>query len=113
MKSFDVSAPVLDFQAKQIVDGEKPLTYGDVLVISLMHTSAEDVKLPMIDKLQRFGIAQKVASSLVDRSRLTLSQQEVELIIRCANQAPLTLYSFGKIVEFLKAGEDVALKVAP
>jgi len=103
MNTFDVSHQITDFFGEPIMEEDKPLTYGKVIVLSLMANFQEDSKLPVEEKLQRFTMAQNVATALLKGQDVSLDSVEVDIIKRCANRA-LTVYSFGKLNQFLNGG---------
>lgn len=101
-KNYNASLPLLDFYGQPVKEGEKELTFGDVIVMSLMVNSQDDAKISVTEKLQRFSIAQRAASCLMDKTKLRLEDNEIEIVLACANKI-LTIYSLGKLHEFFKS----------
>ena len=100
MRQFKVTDEIKDFFGDVIMEEDQSLTYGKVMVLSLMANFPEDQKLPMEEKLHRFSLAQKIANALMKKESLNLDPVEVTAIRTCAHRA-LTVYSFGALNRFL------------
>lgn len=90
-----ITDPVVDFFNQQILENGKPVSYGNLIILSLM-AQQQDTQLSTEEKLHRFSLAQRTANALLKNKDVEYDSIEIDLIKKSSEKV-LTIYTFGKL----------------